>query len=326
MRRIGHWIGGGLVAGTSGRVGPVFDPALGEQTAEVDLADAREVDMAVETARAAFPAWRATGLSRRAEVLFRMRELLDANRKDIAAAVTAEHGKTLPDAEGEVARGLENLEFACGVPHLIKGSYSEQVSNGVDVHSVAQPLGVVAGVTPFNFPAMVPLWMMSNAIACGNCFILKPSEKDPSASMLLADLWKQAGLPDGVFNVLHGDRVAVERILEHPDVAAISFVGSTPIARHIYETGSRHGKRVQALGGAKNHMVVLPDADVSVAADAAVSAGYGSAGERVYGRVRDRCRGRDRRPADRGDRAAYTPGEGRSRRRPLIGDGTSRHA
>ena len=280
MRRISHWIGGGLVAGRSGRVGPVFDPALGEQSAEVDLAGADEVDEAIAAAKSAFPGWRATGLSRRAEVLFRMRELLDANRKDVAAAVTAEHGKVLSDAEGEVARGLENLEFACGVPHLLKGAFSEQVSNGVDVHSVSQPLGVVAGITPFNFPAMVPLWMMSNAIACGNSFVLKPSEKDPSASMLLADLWKQAGLPSGVFTVVHGDRVAVDRILEHPDVAAVSFVGSTPIARHIYETGSRHGKRVQALGGAKNHMVVLPDADVSVAADAAVSAGYGSAGER----------------------------------------------
>jgi malonate-semialdehyde dehydrogenase (acetylating)/methylmalonate-semialdehyde dehydrogenase len=258
----------------------VFDPALGEQTAAVDFADAAEVDLAVAAAKAASAGWRATGLSRRSEVLFRMRELLDANRKEIAAAVTAEHGKVLSDAEGEVARGLENLEFACGVPHLLKGSYSEQVSTGVDVHSVSQPLGVVAGITPFNFPAMVPLWMMSNAIACGNAFVLKPSEKDPSASMLLADLWKQAGLPDGVFNVVHGDRVAVDRILEHPDVAAVSFVGSTPIARHIYETGTRQGKRVQALGGAKNHMVVLPDADVSVAADAAVSAGYGSAGER----------------------------------------------
>jgi malonate-semialdehyde dehydrogenase (acetylating) / methylmalonate-semialdehyde dehydrogenase len=280
MRKISHWVGGGVVAGRSGRVGPVFDPALGEQTAEVDLADASEVDAAVAVAAEAFPKWRSTGLARRSEVLFRMRELLDANRKEIAAAVTAEHGKVLSDAEGEVARGLENLEFACGVPHLLKGSYSEQVSTGVDVHSVAQPLGVVAGVTPFNFPAMVPLWMMSNAIACGNSFILKPSEKDPSASMLIADLWKQAGLPDGVFSVVHGDRVAVDRILEHPDIAAVSFVGSTPIARYIYETGSRHGKRVQALGGAKNHMVVLPDADVSVAADAAVSAGYGSAGER----------------------------------------------
>jgi malonate-semialdehyde dehydrogenase (acetylating)/methylmalonate-semialdehyde dehydrogenase len=280
MKRISHWIRGQLVAGTSGRTWPVFNPALGEQVAEVDLASAGEVDAAVQTARQVFPGWRATGLSRRAEILFRMRELVDANRKEVAAAITSEHGKVLTDAEGEVARGLENLEFACGVPHLIKGSYSEQVSNGVDVHSVAQPLGVVAGITPFNFPAMVPLWMMSNAIACGNCFLLKPSEKDPSASLVLADLWKQAGLPDGVFSVIQGDRVAVDRILEHPEIAAVSFVGSTPVARHIYETGSRHGKRVQALGGAKNHMIVLPDADVGVAADAAVSAGYGSAGER----------------------------------------------
>jgi malonate-semialdehyde dehydrogenase (acetylating) / methylmalonate-semialdehyde dehydrogenase len=280
VERISHWIDGRLVLGTSGRTGPVYNPALGEQSAEVDLAAPAEVDLAVAAARAAFPQWRAMGLSRRAEILFRMRELLDANRKDVAAAVTAEHGKVLSDAEGEVARGLENLEFACGVPHLLKGGYSEQVSTGVDVHSVAQPLGVVAGITPFNFPAMVPLWMMSNAIACGNCFVLKPSEKDPSPSLLLADLWKQAGLPDAVYTVVQGDKVAVDRILEHPDIAAVSFVGSTPIARYIYESGTHHGKRVQALGGAKNHMVVLPDADINVAADAAVSAGYGSAGER----------------------------------------------
>src|ERR1700722_198942 len=280
MKRINHWIGGRVVVGVSGRTGPVYDPARGAQTAEVDLASAAEVDLAVQAAQQAFPAWRATGLSRRAEILFRMRELLDANRKEVAAVVSAEHGKVLSDAEGEVARGLENLEFACGAPHLLKGSYSEQVSNGVDVHSVAQPLGIVAGVTPLHFPAMVPLWMMSNGIACGNCFVLKPSEKDPSASLLLADLWKQAGLPDGVFNVIQGDHVAVDRILEHPDIAAVSFVGSTPVARHVYETGTRHGKRVQALGGAKNHMVVLPDADIDVAADAAVSSGFGSAGER----------------------------------------------
>jgi malonate-semialdehyde dehydrogenase (acetylating)/methylmalonate-semialdehyde dehydrogenase len=280
MKRISHWIDGRTVAGTSGRTGPVYNPALGEQTAEVDLASPAEVDLAVQAGTRAFRGWRAMGLSRRTEILFRMRELLDANRKEVAAVLTSEHGKVLSDAEGEVARGLENLEFACGVPHLIKGAYSEQVSTGVDVHSIRQPLGVVAGITPFNFPAMVPLWMMSNAIACGNCFVLKPSEKDPSASLVLADLWKQAGLPDGVFNVIHGDGEAVNRILEHPDIAAVSFVGSTPIARHIYETGSSHGKRVQALGGAKNHMVVLPDADVGVAADAAVSAGYGSAGER----------------------------------------------
>ncbi|HEX5585723.1 MAG TPA: CoA-acylating methylmalonate-semialdehyde dehydrogenase [Acidimicrobiia bacterium] len=280
MKSLQHWIDGKLVAGSSGRTSPVFDPALGEQTAEVDLADAADVDRAVETALAAFPAWHATGLSRRAEVLFSMRELVDANRKELASAITAEHGKVLADAEGEVARGLENLEFACGIPHLLKGSFSAQVSTGIDVHSVREPLGVVAGITPFNFPAMVPLWMMPNAIACGNCFVLKPSEKDPSASLLLAELWQQAGLPDGVLSVVQGDAVAVERLLAHPDVAAVSFVGSTPIARHIYTTAAGHGKRVQALGGAKNHMVVLPDADVDVAADAAVSAGYGSAGER----------------------------------------------
>lgn len=280
MRRISHWIDGKVVPGNSGRTGPVYNPALGEQSAEVDLASAEEIDFAVASAKEAFSSWRAVGLSRRAEILFRMRELLDANRKEVAALVSAEHGKVLSDAEGEVARGLENLEFACGVPHLLKGAYSEQVSRGVDVHSVMQPLGVVAGITPFNFPAMVPLWMMANAIACGNAFLLKPSEKDPSPSMLIAELWKRAGLPEGVFSVVHGDKVAVDRILEHPDIAAVSFVGSTPIARHIYETGTHYGKRVQALGGAKNHMVVLPDADVGLAADAAVSAGYGSAGER----------------------------------------------
>ncbi len=280
MRRISHWIDGKVVPGNSGRTGPVYNPALGEQSAEVDLASAEEIDFAVASAKKAFSSWRAVGLSRRAEILFRMRELLDANRKEVAALVSAEHGKVLSDAEGEVARGLENLEFACGVPHLLKGAYSEQVSRGVDVHSVMQPLGVVAGITPFNFPAMVPLWMMANAIACGNAFLLKPSEKDPSPSMLIAELWKRAGLPEGVFSVVHGDKVAVDRILEHPDIAAVSFVGSTPIARHIYETGTHYGKRVQALGGAKNHMVVLPDADVGLAADAAVSAGYGSAGER----------------------------------------------
>ena len=280
MKRISHWIDGRVVPGTSGRTGPVYNPALGEQSAQVDLASAEELDFAVASAKRAFASWRAMGLSRRAEILFHMRELLDANRKEVAALVSAEHGKVLSDAEGEVARGLENLEFACGVPHLLKGSYSEQVSRGVDVHSVMQPLGVVACITPFNFPAMVPLWMMANAIACGNAFLLKPSEKDPSASMLIAELWKRAGLPDGVFSVVHGDKVAVDRILEHPDIAAVSFVGSTPVARHIYETGTHFGKRVQALGGAKNHMVVLPDADVGLAADAAVSAGYGSAGER----------------------------------------------
>jgi len=280
MNRISHWIDGRVVPGTSGRTGVVWNPATGERAAEVDLAAASEVDAAVAAASAAFPAWRATNLSRRAEVMFHLRELISANRKEIASLVSSEHGKVLSDALGEVARGLENVEFACGIPNLLKGGYSEQASTGVDVYSIKQPLGVVAGITPFNFPAMVPMWMFANALACGNTFVLKPSEKDPSASLFLADLLKQAGLPDGCFNVVNGDKEAVDRLLEHPDVAAVSFVGSTPIAKHIYETGTRNGKRVQALGGAKNHMLVLPDADLDMAADAAVSAAYGSAGER----------------------------------------------
>ncbi len=280
MNRISHWIDGKVVPGTSGRSGIVWNPATGEQAASVDFASAGELDAAIAVAKAAFPAWRATNLSRRAEVMFHLRELISANRKEIASLLSAEHGKVLSDALGEVARGLENVEFACGIPNLLKGGYSEQASTGVDVYSIKQPLGVVAGITPFNFPAMVPMWMFANAIACGNTFILKPSEKDPSASMFLAELLKQAGLPDGVFNVVHGDKVAVDRILEHPDIAAVSFVGSTPIAKYIYETGTRNGKRVQALGGAKNHMLVLPDADLDMAADAAVSPAYGSAGER----------------------------------------------
>jgi malonate-semialdehyde dehydrogenase (acetylating)/methylmalonate-semialdehyde dehydrogenase len=258
----------------------VWNPGTGEQQATVDFASAAEVDHAVAVAKAAFPAWRATNLSRRAEVMFHLRELIDANRKEIASLVSSEHGKVLSDALGEVARGLENVEFACGIPNLMKGGYSEQASTGIDVYSIKQPLGVVAGITPFNFPSMVPMWMFANALACGNTFVLKPSEKDPSASLFLGELLKQAGLPDGCFNVVQGDKVAVDRILEHPDIAAVSFVGSTPIARYIYETGTRNGKRVQALGGAKNHMLVLPDADLDMAADAAVSAGYGSAGER----------------------------------------------
>jgi malonate-semialdehyde dehydrogenase (acetylating) / methylmalonate-semialdehyde dehydrogenase len=275
-----HWIGGRRVAGSSGRRGPVYNPATGELAREVDFASVEEVDAAVAAARAAFPAWRATSLSKRTEIMFRIRNLVDQHRKDIAAHLTAEHGKVPSDALGEIARGLENLEFACGVPHLLKGGYSEQVSGGVDVYQIRQPLGVVAGITPFNFPAMVPMWMFANAIACGNTFILKPSEKDPSAGIYLAELLAEAGVPDGVFNVVNGDKVAVDRILENPDIAAVSFVGSTPIARYIYETGTKHGKRVQALGGAKNHMVVLPDADIDMAADAAVSAAYGSSGER----------------------------------------------
>ena len=280
MERIGHHIGGKHVPGESGRSGPVFDPATGRQTHEVDFASAQEIDRAVDAAREAFPSWRSTSLSRRSDTLFRIRELLDDRKTDLGKIITSQHGKVLSDAVGEVQRGLENVEFACGIPNLLKGGFSEQVSTGVDVYSIRQPLGVVAGITPFNFPAMVPLWMCSNAIACGNTFILKPSEKDPGAAMFIAELFRDAGLPDGVFNVTHGDKVAVDRILEHPDIRAVSFVGSTPIARYIYETGTRNGKRVQALGGAKNHMVVLPDADVEMAADAAVSAAYGSAGER----------------------------------------------
>jgi malonate-semialdehyde dehydrogenase (acetylating) / methylmalonate-semialdehyde dehydrogenase len=279
-RRIDHWIGGKRVPTSSGRYGPVYDPATGARQAEVGLASAEEVDEAVAAAAEAFPAWRAASLSRRSEVLFRFRHLLDERRSEVAAVLSSEHGKVRADAAGELARGIENVEFACGIPALLKGGFTEQAATGVDVHSVRQPLGVVAGITPFNFPAMVPLWMIANAVACGNTFVLKPSEKDPSAPLLIAELFADAGLPDGVLNVVHGDAVAVDRLLEHPDVAAVSFVGSTPVARHVYETGTRHGKRVQALGGAKNHMVVLPDADVDMAADAAVSAAYGSAGER----------------------------------------------
>jgi len=278
--RISHWIDGATVAGTSGRTSPVFNPATGETTGAVDLASAAEVEAAVASATRAARAWRSASLSKRAGIVFAFRELLHARMDDLAAIVTAEHGKVLDDAAGEIARGLENVEFACGVPHLLKGSYSEQAGTGVDVYSIRQPLGVVAGITPFNFPVMVPLWMCANAMACGNAFILKPSEKDPSASLFLAGLWQDAGLPDGVFTVLQGDREAVDALLTHPGIAAVSFVGSTPIARHIYETGTAHGKRVQALGGAKNHMVVLPDADVDLAADAAVSAAFGAAGER----------------------------------------------
>jgi malonate-semialdehyde dehydrogenase (acetylating)/methylmalonate-semialdehyde dehydrogenase len=278
--RVNHWISGRRVAGASGRSGPVYNPATGELAREVDFASVEEVDAAVAAAKAAFPAWRATSLSRRTEILYRIRNLVEEHRAEIAAHLTREHGKVPSDALGEVARGLENLEFATGIPHLLKGGFSEQVSTGIDVYQIRQPLGVAAGITPFNFPAMVPMWMFGNAIACGNTFILKPSEKDPSASVYLGELLREAGVPDGVFNVVQGDRVAVDRILEHPDIAAVSFVGSTPVARHIYETGTKNGKRVQALGGAKNHMVVLPDADIEMAADAAVSAAYGSAGER----------------------------------------------
>lgn len=279
-KTLDHWISGAGVASGSGRSGVVWNPATGKPQARVGLASVEEVDRAVESSRQAFPAWRATPLSRRSDILFKFRELVDANRRKIAELITLEHGKTLPDAMGEVARGLENVEFACGIPNLLKGGFSEQASRGVDVYQIRQPLGVVAGITPFNFPAMVPLWMFPNAIACGNAFILKPSERDPSASLLMADLLQRAGLPDGVFNIVQGDKLAVDRLLEHAAVKAISFVGSTPVARYVYETGTRNGKRVQALGGAKNHMLVLPDANIEMAADAAVSAAYGSAGER----------------------------------------------
>jgi malonate-semialdehyde dehydrogenase (acetylating)/methylmalonate-semialdehyde dehydrogenase len=280
MIRIPHWIDNSTFDDPSSRTSPVFDPAKGAQTAEVLMASEQDVDRAVAAASSAFPDWRDTPVTSRQRIMFRYRELVDAHRRDIAKLLTAEHGKTIDDSLGEVQRGLEVIEFACGIPHLLKGDFSEQVSTGVDTHTIRQPLGVVAGITPFNFPAMVPMWMFPMAIASGNTFVLKPSEKDPSPSMLLAELFAEAGLPAGVFNVLHGDRIAVDRLLEHPDIAALSFVGSTPIARHIYSTGTANGKRVQALGGAKNHMIVLPDADMDLAADAAVSAGYGSAGER----------------------------------------------
>jgi malonate-semialdehyde dehydrogenase (acetylating)/methylmalonate-semialdehyde dehydrogenase len=280
VTRIAHWIDGQRVEGTSGRSGPVYNPATGEQTGEVDFASVEELGTAVQAARRAFASWRTVSLSRRTELFFRIRELVHDHSEDLARILTLEHGKVLSDAKGEVARGIEVIEFCCGIPELLKGGYSEQASTGIDVYSIRQPLGVVGGITPFNFPAMVPMWMWAPAIACGNAFVLKPSEKDPSASMYTAELLKEAGLPDGVFNVVHGDKVAVDAVLEHPEIAAVSFVGSTPIARYVYETGTKKGKRVQALGGAKNHMIVLPDADIDMAADAAVSAGYGSAGER----------------------------------------------
>src|SRR5438067_506781 len=280
LKRINHWINGAPVAGQSGRSGPVYNPAAGIQSGEVDFASAEEVDRAVQVANDAFPMWRAMSLSRKTEIFFRIRKLVDEHREDIAKILTAEHGKVLSDAKGEVARGLEVIEYCCGIPELLKGGFTEQASTGIDVYSIRQPLGVVAGITPFNFPAMVPMWMWAPALACGNTFVLKPSEKDPSASILTAELLAEAGVPGGVFTVGDGDKVAVDALLGHPDIAASSFVGSTPIAKYVYETATRTGKRCQALGGAKNHMIVLPDADLDMAADAAVSAGYGSAGER----------------------------------------------
>jgi malonate-semialdehyde dehydrogenase (acetylating)/methylmalonate-semialdehyde dehydrogenase len=280
MKQIQHWIDGSLAAGASSRVGPVFNPATGEQTGQVALANTDDVDAAVRSAKEAFESWRYSSLTKRQNIMFAFREIMSHRRQEMAETLTSEHGKTVDDAVGEVQRGIEVVEFACNIAHLLKGDYSEQVSAGVDTYTIRQPLGVVAGITPFNFPAMVPMWMYPIAIACGNTFILKPSEKDPSTSLLAAEMLADAGLPDGVFNVVHGDKESVDALIAHPDVAAISFVGSTPIARYIYETGTQNGKRVQALGGAKNHMIVLPDADIDLAADAAVSAGYGSAGER----------------------------------------------
>jgi malonate-semialdehyde dehydrogenase (acetylating)/methylmalonate-semialdehyde dehydrogenase len=279
-QQIPHFVDGARRPGTSGRTSDVHDPATGQVTGHLDLASTAEVDAVVASAKAAWAEWRETSLTARTRLLFRFRELVEANRDELARRLSAEHGKVLSDAGGEVARALENIEFACGLTEHLKGGYSEQASGGVDVYSMRQPLGVVAGITPFNFPAMVPLWMIPNAVACGNTFVLKPSEKDPSAPLFVAELFAEAGFPPGVLNVVNGDKEAVDRLLVHPDVAAISFVGSTPVARHVYETGTRNGKRVQALGGAKNHMVVLPDAEVDLAADAAVSAAYGSAGER----------------------------------------------
>lgn len=278
--RVTHWINGTTWNGTTERSGDVFDPATGQVTKQVDFASRATVEEAIAAAKAAYPGWRDASLTKRATTLFAFRELVNKHKEDIAALITEEHGKVLSDALGEVTRGLEVVEFACGIPHLMKGGYSEGVSTGVDVHSLRQPLGVVGIISPFNFPAMVPMWFFPIAIATGNTVVVKPSEKDPSAIMFIAQLWKQAGLPEGVFNVVHGDKEAVDTLLEHPDVKSISFVGSTPIARYIYETGTKNGKRVQALGGAKNHMLVLPDADLDLAADQAVNAGFGSAGER----------------------------------------------
>ncbi|MEU8490658.1 MAG: CoA-acylating methylmalonate-semialdehyde dehydrogenase [Actinomycetota bacterium] len=280
QKTLHHWVAGARVEGTSGRTSEVTDPATGEVTAHLPLASADEAAEVIAAAKAAFPAWRDTSLTTRTQILFRFRELLDARAPELAALITAEHGKVLSDAAGEVARGQEVVEFACGMPHLLKGSATENASTGVDVHSVRQPLGVVGIISPFNFPAMVPMWFFPVAIATGNTVVLKPSEKVPSAALWIAELWSEAGLPDGVFNVLNGDRTAVDALLTSPDVKSVSFVGSTPIARYVYETGTAHGKRVQALGGAKNHMVVLPDADLDLAADQAVNAGFGSAGER----------------------------------------------
>jgi malonate-semialdehyde dehydrogenase (acetylating)/methylmalonate-semialdehyde dehydrogenase len=317
LERLPLWIAGKAAAAHTKRYGEVTNPATGEVVRHVPLSDAADVDAAVAAAAEAFPAWRANPPLRRARILMRFRELMDAHRKDLARIITQEHGKTLADAEGEVTRGIEVIEFAMGIPHLLKGEFSENVGTDVDSYSLRQPLGVCAGITPFNFPAMVPLWMFPVAIACGNTFVLKPSERDPTMSIRMGELWKEAGLPDGVYNVVHGDKEAVDALLAHPSVKAVSFVGSTPIARYIYETGAKHGKRVQALGGAKNHAVVLPDADLDFAAEALIGAGYGSAGERcmaisaivAVGEVADAL---VKKLAERARRVAVGPGDAAS--------------
>jgi malonate-semialdehyde dehydrogenase (acetylating) / methylmalonate-semialdehyde dehydrogenase len=280
MRTVEHWINGKPTPGSSTRTGPVWNPATGEQQAEVLLGNRSDVDEAVAAARVAFAGWSQSSLSKRTKVLFAFRELVNKRTDELAGVISDEHGKVMSDARGEVQRGLEVVEFACGIPTLLKGDYSDQVSTGVDVFSFREPLGVVAGITPFNFPIMVPMWMHPIAIACGNTFVLKPSERDPSVSQLVGEMWAEAGLPDGVFNVVHGDKEAVDAVLDHPDIAAVSFVGSTPIARYIHQRASANGKRVQALGGAKNHAVVLPDADLDFASDHLVASAFGSAGER----------------------------------------------
>ena len=280
MDQITHWISGALDTQIPDRSGDIYNPATGKVTSTVAFGNASTVDRAVDAATSAYSTWRHSSLTKRSQVLFAFRELIHINKEKIAALITAEHGKVLSDAVGEVTRGVEVVEFACGIPHLLKGGFSEEVSTGVDVYSIRQAIGPVAIISPFNFPAMVPMWFFPVAIACGNSVIVKPSEKDPSAVMYMAQLWKEAGLPDGVFNVVHGDKEVVDALLTHPGIKSISFVGSTPIARYVYETGTKAGKRVQALGGAKNHMVVLPDADLELAADAAINAGFGSAGER----------------------------------------------
>src|ERR1700677_984691 len=280
LREVHHWVNGETMRGTSGQFGDVYNPATGRVQAKVALATSAEVDLAVAAAARAFPAWSAQPALRRARVLFRFREIFEQRLDEVAQLLTSEHGKVFSDARGEATRGLEVVEFATGIPQLLKGEFTEQVGPGIDSWSLRQPLGVVAGITPFNFPAMVPMWMFPIALACGNTFVLKPSERDPSASLLLAEMLKEAGLPDGGFNVVHGDKSALDAILQHKTIQAVSFVGSTPIAEYVYRTGTASGKRVQALGGAKNHMIVMPDADLDQAADALVGAAYGSAGER----------------------------------------------